>query len=361
MRVICTGISGTDRLGWLREASARAAGEPWGMAVYDVNEAMSLIARDVGQPVDEETVLDMFPRALVMLRAVALEQTCAQMDARGASDWVLNTHAVFRWRNALISGFDPHYLERLEPDLFLTITDGAPATLRRLRQQPRWRYHRIEDVLTWREEEELLSEEMARIHRKPHYLVPRALAPEHMARLLVDQGWKRAYLSYPMQHVPPGERGLAAFKTQLQDRLVVFDPGDVNDFGTPGSADAADLASDEPSPLPDHIRQHVADQIVARDYKLIDQSDVVVVFYDVAVPSPGVISEMKLGLESGKRVYGVWLPQSEPSVFFTRYCSAWFHSTRDLLTHLDGTLDAPREEAHRWAPSDLHQADPRSA
>ena len=41
--------------------------------------------------------------------------------------------------------------------------------------------------------------------------------------------------------------------------------------------------------------------------------DVVVVFYDALVPSPGVISEMNYALQTGKRVYGVWLPTSPPS------------------------------------------------
>jgi adenylate kinase len=79
--------------------------------------------------------------------------------------------------------------------------------------------------------------------------------------------------------------------------------------------------------------QHIADQIVARDYKLICQSDLVVVFYDIAVPSPGVVSEMNYALHSGKRVYGVWLPETEPSPFFTRYCTRSFRSADELFEH----------------------------
>src|ERR671936_422246 len=102
-----------------------------------------------------------------------------------------------------------------------------------------------------------------------------------------------------------------------------------------GSVGLAALRDGETrAPQRDPLQQHIADQIVERDYKLIAQSDIVVVFYDVAVPSPGVISEMKFALESGKQVYGVWLPESEPSVFFTRYCSVWFRSNEALFAHL---------------------------
>src|SRR6185312_9752231 len=119
------------------------------------------------------------------------------------------------------------------------------------------------------------------------------------------------------------ERGLAEFKARLARDLVVFDPADVNDFVIEGgigeqrhdgSLALATLRDGETrAPQRDPLQQHIADQIVERDYKLIAQSDIVVVFYDVPVPSPGVISEMKFALESGKQVYGVWLPSNEPS------------------------------------------------
>ncbi|MBV9172994.1 MAG: hypothetical protein JOZ81_23270 [Chloroflexi bacterium] len=349
MRVICTGISGTDRLDWLRQVVALACARGNAVALYDVKETMFDIARAVGEPVEEETILDMFPRALVLLRAAALEQICSAIQSDPDRDWILNTHAVFRWKNTLISGFDPHYLTRLNPDLFVTVTCGVKSSVARLANQARWSHLSEEEVLIWREEEQFFTEEMARIHRKPQVLLPRPMSAESGYRLFFDPRATRAYLSYPMQHVAPGvERGLEEFKRRLDESAIVFDPGDVNDVQQLELAPAGNQTerSDGGSVLdsePDGTRrgpllQHVADQIVQRDYKLIAQSDFVVVYYDVSVPSPGVISEMKFALESGKRVYGVWLPPNEPSVFFTRYCSLWFRSTDALLAQLSADL-----------------------
>ncbi len=344
MRVISTGISGTQRLELLREVVALAARRGLDVALYDVRETMFEVAQQVGEPVDEETILDNFPRALVLLRAAALEKILSQIEARASEHWILNTHAVFRWKNSLISGFDPHYLARLDPHLFLTVTTGIKTTLARLGGQPRWAAMTEEDVLVWREEEQFFAEEMARIHRKQQVLLPRSTSVESLYRLLFEPGWTRAYLSYPMQHVTHNaERGLAAFKAQLEQRLVVFDPAAVNDFAV---EDAAEPSTNDGSvqlgpPVEggasvqrSRLQQHIADQIVVRDYKLIQQSGLVVVYYDVPVASPGVISEMKFALESGKQVLGVWLPQAEPSVFFTRYCTTWFRSVDDLFAYL---------------------------
>ena len=362
MRVICTGISGTERIGFLEEVAAMAAeiGRP--LEIFDVREAMFQIAEDVGEPVEEETILDMSPRSLVLLRAAALEKISNLVEQAGRHrDWVINTHAVFRWKNTLISGFDPYYLGRLKPDLYVTITDGVLTVRERLQRYPRWEDTEVRDLLVWREEEQWATEEKARIHHKPQYLLGRALPARSLFRLMFEKV-RTAYLSYPMQHVEPGaERALAAFKRRLEGLLVVFDPADVNDFATSegpaeneagGDYDRSDGTAElstgneavavgsTPFPAaaaefsPRELR-HIADQIVFRDYKLIAQADMVIVFYDALVPSPGVISEMNYALQTGKRVYGVWLPARDPSPFFTRYCTRCFRSEDELFRYFE--------------------------
>jgi adenylate kinase len=230
--------------------------------------------------------------------------------------------------------------------LYVTITSGARTVREQLRQHPRWQHLSIEDVLVWREEEQFATEEMARIQRKPQYLIGRRASAETLHRLLFQPRLRKVYLSYPMQHVELGaERGLQAFKRRLEAEMVIFDPADVNDFevegtlfpaltdGTSELAAARDAGAADAPGLSERELQHVSDQIVSRDFKLIAQSDFVVVYYDHAVPSPGVISEMNFALHSGKRVYGIWLPPSAPSPFFTRYCTKCFRSEDELFEH----------------------------
>src|SRR6476659_2314141 len=67
VRVICTGTSGTDRIGYLHDLASRAKERGKLLEIFDLREARFQIAHDVGEPVEEETILDMFPRALVLL------------------------------------------------------------------------------------------------------------------------------------------------------------------------------------------------------------------------------------------------------------------------------------------------------
>jgi adenylate kinase len=399
VRAICTGTSGTDRVGFLQEVRALAAESGRDVQIFDVRDVMFQLAQDLGEPVEEETILDMFPHALVLLRAAALEKISSLCEQAGEhQDWIINTHAVFRWKNTLISGFDPYYLERLKPDLYVTITAGVLTIRKRLRRHPRWEDTTVSELLVWREEEQWATEEMARIHHKPQYLLGRALPPRALYRLMFEPGIKTAYLSYPMQHAEGDRAALASFKQRLDERMLVFDPADVNDFEVEGSSagppgpvpalladgtasgslvdsDATDVGGETgpaaveqlpagrsdgtaelraateagpaaDSPFTERDLRHIADQIVFRDYKLIAQSDIVVVFYDALVPSPGVISEMNYALQTGKRVYGVWLPTSPPSPFFTRYCTRVFATADQLFGYFDrhgiaGTTSPP--------------------
>lgn len=182
------------------------------------------------------------------------------------------------------------------------------------------------------------------MQRKPQYLLGERAKLETMYRLLFEPKMRKAYLSYPMTHGEGVERGLNEFKARLEENLIVFDPADVNDFDLDdqtGELEPPGIRTDGSGLLGDgglsefsaREQQHISDQIVFRDYKLIAQSDMIVVYYDVAVPSPGVVSEMNYALHTGKRVYGVWLPEADPSPFFSRYCSRVFRSTEELFTH----------------------------
>ena len=100
------------------------------------------------------------------------------------------------------------------------------------------------------------------------------------------------------------------------------------------------------------IARIAGDHTVDLDYRIIEQSDMVVVRYpsvqyskyivekDVALPaiyvplSAGVICEMVKGYRDGKKVLAAWLPKVEPSPFFRYHCFQLFASEQDLVDYL---------------------------
>ncbi|MEM2922530.1 MAG: hypothetical protein QXF26_09485, partial [Candidatus Bathyarchaeia archaeon] len=83
-----------------------------------------------------------------------------------------------------------------------------------------------------------------------------------------------------------------------------------------------------------NIRESIYDQIVARDYQLIDQSDLLVVYYQIQVMSPGVLSEMSYGFSNNKDVFVVFKGPESP--FFHYYSTRIFRDEEEILNFLTG-------------------------
>src|SRR5829696_5014400 len=151
MKVVCTGMSGTGRTSYVRAVAelARAAGKP--LRVFDVRDIMFEVARERGEALEEETILDVFPTALGAYRAAALERIRAEVNALGSEEsWILVTHATFSWNYSIVPGLDVYYLNLLEPDLYVTISDGILSIRQRLNEE-RWQRVTINNLLWWRD------------------------------------------------------------------------------------------------------------------------------------------------------------------------------------------------------------------
>ncbi|RLE85689.1 MAG: hypothetical protein DRJ41_00675, partial [Thermoprotei archaeon] len=80
-------------------------------------------------------------------------------------------------------------------------------------------------------------------------------------------------------------------------------------------------------------KDDIYDQIVARDYKLIDQSDIVIVYYPVPTLSAGVLSEINYSFTHNKEVYAIF-PYEDLSPFFSYYTTGVFKSVEELISYL---------------------------
>jgi adenylate kinase len=394
VKVVCTGMSGTGRTSYVRGVLELARGRGQTVHLFDVRDTMFHLARERGEALEEETVLDVFPTALGAYRAAALERITAEVKALPAEDsWILITHATFSWNYTVVPGLDVYYLSLLQPDLYVTITDGILSIRQRLTEE-RWQHSTINNLLWWRDVERASTEMMAAWQRKPHYLIGRRQGPETLYRLIFEPQTTTTYLSYPMTHLQGQElfANLEKFRQRLRQRAIVFDPAAVDDFTlevdapvgfSDGSVQARDIgatltstklegASAEPQfggvgglasksgrarellldarPAGEHgparpenpeNLDHIDGQIVDRDYKLIAQSQTVVVYYPTTTLSAGVICEMKEAIHMGKRVYALWLPEQPPSPFFTRYCTRWFREEGALFDYLAEAGIAP--------------------
>jgi hypothetical protein len=157
-----------------------------------------------------------------------------------------------------------------------------------------------------------------------------------------------------MSHVmdlPDTLKQIDAFRAQLAEHFITFDPGDVDEYVLHLRATKAKEEGKEEVEIEtamgkvmfktDEILQISGDimgQIYARDFKMVDQSDIIVSLVP-ELPngkpalSSGVERELHHAFEGGKEVYVVWACRGYPSPFITETATKVFRSLDEAIEH----------------------------
>ena len=366
MRAIVTGQVGMDKKGYLEGVQTLAADRGERIALYNVGDMMYAEAPDLAPG----RILDLPLSRLHALRRSVFKDIIS--DSSGYPHIIVNTHATFRWRHGLFSAFDFDQVHKLGVNTLICLLDNIEVVHHRLHRE-----HTIDatlkDLMVWREEEimatELLAQALGCGNR--FYIVSRGRVRdtfESCFRLICHPQMRKVYPSFPMTHVedlPDTKAEINAFRAELSRHFITFDPGEVDekillkraieaakagrDFieaeshesEEPGAGNASTRGS-FPVPVKQvlDIAGDVDGQIYARDFKMIDQSDMIVSLIPElpgGVPglSSGVERELQHAFEHGKEVFVIWKPQKNPSPFITETATRLFRTTDEALGYFD--------------------------
>jgi len=337
VRAVVTGQVGVEKKPFLERVAEIARRRGRDVTVFHVGEMMYAEAPDVVPG----RILDLPIGRLNSLRRAVFKEILARAEDLG--NLIVNTHATFRWKHGLFPAFDFDQMSQLDADVYVTLVDNVDAIHERLSREHDVK-HSLKDILVWREEEILATEVLARAVRGHgcFYVLARGDAGYRAAmvlyRLLFEPERKKVYLSYPMTHVGHLEPVLAQidrFRYTLAEHFITFDPADVDEKRLLFEAGAAAQRGQDVITVTVNDRQltfgtaeitslasDIDGQIYARDFKLIDQSDMIV-SYIPELPdgkpglSSGVERELQHAHEGTKEVYVIWRPRIEPSPFIT--------------------------------------------
>jgi adenylate kinase len=280
---------------------------------------------------------------------------------------LVNTHATFRWRHGLFSAFDFDQIKLLKPDTMIVLVDNIEVVHDRLHRD-----HTLDatlkDLMVWREEEIMATELLAQalgcgnrfnvVSRGRHQQTT-----ETTYRIICRSPMRTVYPSFPMTHVenlPDVKAEINAFRAEIAKSFITFDPGDVDEKllldwaieAAKSGQDFIEVAAGTEKPgakLRVSVKQildiagDIDGQIYMRDFKLIDQSDMIV-SYVPELPGPlgpipglssGVERELQHAFEHGKEVYVVWKPKKNPSPFITETATKVFKSTAEAMQYFD--------------------------
>ena len=350
MIVVVTGMVGIDKKSYLEKVCQLAADKGKEVVLCNVGEAMYAEAPDIGPG----KILDIPIKRLSSLRRSVFKDIIAK--AKKAPNLIVNTHATFRWRHGLFPAVDFDQMRQLGADMYICLIDGVTALHIRLIAEHSAE-HTLKDLLVWREEEILGTEMLCKgIDEKiPFYCIARGAekeTTETFYNLVFETGSKKAYLSFPMTAVSDMEnvkKEIDEFRRSMKQFFTCFDPGDLEESYLPYKAQQANQKKQnfvEVAALGQKVRldlrevqqieSDINSQIYARDFLLIDQSDMIISFIPTladgrAAISSGVERELQHAHEAAKEVYVIWTARQTPSVFVTQTATKVFNNLSNAV------------------------------
>jgi adenylate kinase len=352
MRAIVTGQVGVDKGPYLQAVQDLAKEQGIDLVVCHVGQMMYAEAPDV----PKGRILNIPISRLNSLRRAVFKEIIRIADEH--EHVLVNTHATFRWRHGLFAAFDFDQIKQFNADIYLTLMDNAESVHQRLMRDHDID-HTLKDIMVWREEEMLATEILANIIRGygHFYMISRGRnvpTVQTIHRLMFEPERKKVYLSFPMSHVmdlPDTLREIDQFKADINQHFTTFDPADVDEFilhtkalkalqdgETTVTLDAAEGPITLKTSEVAQISGDIMGQIYARDFKMVDQSDMIISLVpELPNGKPGLSSgverELHHAFEGGKEVYVVWNCRALPSPFITETATRVFKSTTEAIEY----------------------------
>jgi adenylate kinase len=358
MIVVVTGMVGVDKKSYLEQVCQFAAEKGKETLLCNVGEAMYAEAPDI----PPGKILDIPMKRLSSLRRSVFKDIIAK--AKKSPNLIVNTHATFRWRHGLFPAVDFDQMRQLNADMYICLVDGVSSLHSRLIAEHSVE-HTLKDLIVWREEEIIGTEMLCKginegsrkagSQRIPFYCLARGSeeqTTETFYKLVFEAEIKKAYLSFPMTAVDGMEivkNEIDEFRRLMKGKFICFDPGDLEESYLPQKAQQAGqkgLEFVEVTALGRKVRldlhevrqieRDINSQIYARDFMLIDQSDMIISFIPTladgrAAISSGVERELQHAHEAAKEVYVIWASKQSPSVFVTQTATKVFNSLKEAV------------------------------
>jgi hypothetical protein len=341
---------GVDKKSYLEQVCRLAGENGKEVLLCNVGDAMYAEAPDIPRG----KILDIQLKRLSSLRRSVFKDIISK--AGKASNLIVNTHATFRWRHGLFPAVDFDQMRQLNADMYICLIDGVSALHTRLAAEHGAK-HTLKDLIVWREEEIIGTEMLCKgiNEHVPFYCLARGadeLTTETFYGLVFNGQRKKAYLSFPMTAVEDMKdvrEKIEEFRHTMKQSFICFDPGDLEESYLPLKAQRAiekGLDYIEVTVLGQKVRldlhevkqieRDINSQIYARDFMLIDQSEMIISFIPAmdngrAAISSGVERELHHAHEAAKEVYVIWTAKQAPSVFITQTATKVFSNIRDSV------------------------------
>jgi len=352
-------MPGCDRDPYLEELFAKCQELGNDIVIYHLYDHIIREAAKEGVQLNKNNILDFYdanPSRLIGIREKAVLSICDEIS-RKESVHVISSPNYFEWKGSNLQGFRNEDLDKFNLDMIIIITDDLSRIKDRLLEDIQWKSQRFTytEIAKWRRDS--IDSMWNYAYSKEPPIKIFLVAVEHDIKVLYDLIFHdekpKAYLSYPITGVSPElieeERKMGNL---LASKFIIFDPLTIKDWQLVTKWKELRDRDERPELFDCDIEyksglkkfkcsykeiesaiKDIRHQIVDRDYKLIEQSDYIIVYHPRKEISVGVVCEMVHGKMGGQMVYLMY--PFEPSPFFEYHSTQIFKSREEMLTFFD--------------------------
>lgn len=322
MLIIVTSISGSGRKEYLNHLVECAKKMGKKIKVYHVGQMLFEHANNVSIHLTPENVLNTNPSTLNAIRGAVFENILANLSKdRKENDLVIiSIHGIFFWKKRFMRAYDRFYLNKLNPDMFITLFNKATDILKELNSRKQWKPQKLslQEILLWQNVEVEMTASWSEIAVKPFYVVSVLQSIKTIYRLIFEPWVEPVYICMPITHLKKksDQNKVEKFVKELEKYFIVFNPLKLDMI----LGKKFDLAS----------YHHTVNQDL---YWLIKQSKKVIAYFPKVIASAGVINELKEAYETNKDVWLIF-PSKDKSPFLIYFSSQIFESTEEFFKFL---------------------------
>jgi hypothetical protein len=356
--IICNGPPGNGRDELLTQMQEKAKFGYYHLFRYIVEEA-----KMDGTNLTKINILDFYdsqPEKMEQYRKEALRKIIKEIEKHGGVN-IVSSPYHFEWKGNRFQGIDDDDVKALDPDSFIIIFDDIFRVRERLSKDVQWQDHKytLGEIANWRREEVAGVYKLAEIYtpRKDIQLVAFENGPDFLRDLIYNPTKEKVYLSHPITGEGPDFfKNVTKFIETLSDYYILYDPILIKDWDIVEQwRDAVNNAIERNEKPPETFTFHmeykegvkIAEfdiqevesaiknlrfQIIDSDYKIIENSDLVVVYHPRKSISAGVMCEMVYAKSLAKLVYAYY--PYEPSPFFEWYATRIFTDANEMREFL---------------------------
>lgn len=308
-------------------------------------------------------ILDFYdsqPDKMEQYRLKAIQRINHEINRNGGVH-VISTPVHFEWKGNRFQGLTEEDVQLLNPNMFIIVFDDIVRVRDRLSHDTQWQDHKytLGEIANWR------REEVNGVYRLAESFMPKRkiqlVAFENDAKLVRDLIYKPSKETVYLSHPITGEEAdffkkITKFLESLDEYYVLYDPYLIKDWDIVEQwRDAVNETIDSREEMPDTFTfrmtykdgpmeaefdikevetaiKNLRFQIIDSDYKIIENSDLVVVYHPRKSISAGVMCEMVYAKALAKLVYAYY--PYEPSPFFEWYATRIFTDADEMRDFL---------------------------